>query len=481
MPVTDTRIRISADNKTKAAFKKVQGDIKKTNSAMKQLTRTAGGLVGAYAALRVAGKTIDIWRNFGSAISDLSAITGAVGKDLEFLKQKSLEFGSTTTLTASQAAEAFKLVASAKPDLLESGEALAAVTKEAITLAEASGSTLPDAAKTLAVALNQYGAGAEEASKFINVLAAGAKRGSSEIEDTAEAIKVAGLVAAGAGTSFEEMNAALQIMSLSALKGSEAGTGLRNIYLNLADQSNAKFKPELVGLTQAMKNIKEAGLSTVEMLEIFGKRNIVVAKSLINNSDAMVKMRERLTGTSTAYEQAAIKVDNLDGDIKKLASVWEGFALMLGELFDPALRGVVDLMAWMVKIAQTVALTFQDLGNKIGATAAQLVALASLDLEGAKAIGRARDANAKQLEEEYNLIWNNTEAMKAQKNVTGVDSEQAQARLAKIREQAAVEAKARNEAMSATNAELFLKEQDELREKYAGDLIILEESLMSQQ
>ena len=62
-----------------------------------------------------------------------------VGSDLEKLKGYAIELGSTTTLTASQVADAFKMIGSQQPQLLESGEALKQVTKYAITLSEAAG------------------------------------------------------------------------------------------------------------------------------------------------------------------------------------------------------------------------------------------------------------------------------------------------------------------------------------------------------
>jgi len=480
MPVTETRVKITADNKTKETFKKVKRDINSTATATQKLRKATAALGAAYVVLRGIGVVTDKWRQFGATMADLSAITGATGKDLEFLKQKSLEFGESTTLSASQAAEAFKLVASAKPDLLENADALAAVTKEAITLAEASGSTLPDAARTLGVALNQYGVGAEEASRFINVLAAGAKRGASEIAETAEAIKVAGLVAAGTNTSFEEMNAAIQVMSTVALKGSEAGTGLRNVYLNLANQSEAKYKPAIVGFTQAMINLREAGLNDVQMLEIFGKKNIVAAKALVNNSDKLVKMREQLTGTTTAYEQASIKVDNLDGDMKKLGSVWESVALMLGETFDPALRGIVQALSWLAKVAKDVVLTFKDLGNAFGALAAQAVALASFDFAAVENIREERLKYVALLEKEHEAIWNNTRAQEAQNKVTTTSTEAQKERLAKIQEQAKKEAAARAAALSAATVEADAVEAQNLRDKYATQLFMLEESLLSQ-
>lgn len=290
---------------------------------------------------------INTAKQFESSISDLSAITGAVGDDLKFLSDKSREFGAVTTLSASQAAEAFKLVASAKPDLLESGEALAQVTKEAIALAEASGSTLPDAAKTLGSSLNQFSEDADQAGRFINVLAAGAKFGASEIADTALALKDSGTVASSAGVSFEELNASIQALSTVSIKGSRAGVGLRNVILKLQTQSKDGLNPAIVGLNKAMSNLAKEQLSTTELTKLFGLENVVVATSLIKMSGNLGELTNKLTGTNVAYDQAATKVDNLEGDLKKLNSAWEEMQLTVVGSTDPmrgAVQGTTDVV-----------------------------------------------------------------------------------------------------------------------------------------
>lgn len=66
--------------------------------------------------------------------------------------------GSTTEYSASQAVETLKLMASAEPELLETADRLSQATKS-VLLAQAAGSTQPDASKTLALSLNQFGAG----------------------------------------------------------------------------------------------------------------------------------------------------------------------------------------------------------------------------------------------------------------------------------------------------------------------------------
>ncbi len=65
------------------------------------------------------------------------------------------------------------------------------ILPQTIILSEAAGTTLAESAVTLGSALNQFSEGADEAGRFINVLAAGAKFGASEITDTSEALKMA--------------------------------------------------------------------------------------------------------------------------------------------------------------------------------------------------------------------------------------------------------------------------------------------------
>ena len=300
--------------------------------------RTLIGSLGAGLILRDSINTVI---GFEKSISNLSAITGATGKDLEFLRNASREMGAATTLSASQAAEAFKLIASAKPDLLENVEALKQVTQSAVTLAEAAGITLPDAARALGGALNQFGAGAEQANRFINVMAEGARLGASEITETAEAMRLAGTVAASMGISFEETNSIIQQLAKIAIKGSDAGTGLRNVLLRLESSTNKNLKPSVVGLTKALQNLRDMNLSVDELNKMFGLRAVVVAQQLVAEADSVAELAQQLEGTNTAFTQAQTNFDNLEGDLLRLGSALEDLKI---EIFGDtdALRGFVQ-------------------------------------------------------------------------------------------------------------------------------------------
>lgn len=277
---------------------------------------------------------------FNESISNLSAITGAVGDDLKFLRNTALEFGATTTLSATEAAEALKLVASAKPDLLSNAAALKEVTRQAVLLAEASGGTLAlaDAAAAVGKALNQFGEEADQAGRFVNVLAAGAKFGSSEVLATSQALKEAGVAAASASISFEETNAAIQVLAKNGIDGSQAGTALRNIFLKLDNDTNTKLRPSVVGLSQALANVNKLNEDGAAQVKRFGLENIVAAKSLLSSVDAIGNLTGKLTGTNTALEQASTNVDNLSGDVKALGSAYESLQIRVGSLADGELR-----------------------------------------------------------------------------------------------------------------------------------------------
>lgn len=326
-----------------------QNVFRATTGAIREFARGLFSIQGLLGGLTIGavfagvGNTI---REFNASIADLSAITGAVGDDLMFLRDSAREFGRTTQLSASQAATAMKLIASAKPDLLENVEALKAVTAETVNLSIAAGVDLPQAASALGQAMNQFGAGAEEASRFVNVLAAGAKFGASEIPATAAALVNAGTAAHAAGLSFEEANAAIQLLAKTGITAEQAGTKLATILTRLQTQANDQFNPAIVGASEAFRNMAEAGLDsadkTNELKNIFGQFTINAARSLITLSDEFDPLTEKLTGTATAIEQVAVKTDTLDDDLKTMASAAEDLRIELGDRLEPTFRSMTQ-------------------------------------------------------------------------------------------------------------------------------------------
>ncbi|MEP8555995.1 phage tail tape measure protein [Enterobacter hormaechei] len=335
-----------AENSSKRFNRNAQEDAKKTDEAYSRMGKTIAGVAGRLAGFAGAGLSlgaiITTTREYGQALSDLSAITGATGAQLKSLDEAAQEMGRSTEYSASQAVEALKLMASAKPELLQTADGLTEATKSALTLAQAAGSTLPDATRTLALSLNQFGAGAQEADRYINVLAAGAKFGASEIADTAAAIKNGGVAAAQAGVGFETLNAAIQVLAEREIKGGEAGTALRNVILALEKGTDKTLKPSVVGLSGALDNLSKKNLSTAQAVKLFGVENINAASVLVDNRSKLNALTLALTGTQTAHEQAAIRVNNLNGDIMGLTSAFEDMIIKIGQSSTGPLRSGIQ-------------------------------------------------------------------------------------------------------------------------------------------
>ena len=285
--------------------------------------------------------------NFNQQIADLSAITGASGADLEFYGQQANKLGIDVEGGASAVVEAYKLIGSAKPELLENSKALDAVTQSAITLSQASGMALPEAATALTDAMNQFGAGAEEADKFVNVLANGAKFGSAEIPQITEALLKFGAVAKSTNTPIEESVALIEALAEKGLKGAEAGTALRNVMLKLSapdalpkeaqrrlDEmgiSMEKLADPTITMTEKLKMMKPALSDVGGLIKVFGVENSVAALNLIQTTSRTEELTGSMKTLGTSTEQAKARTNTLGHAIMEIKNAFLGLFTQIGQ------------------------------------------------------------------------------------------------------------------------------------------------------
>jgi len=322
-------------------------------------TGVGAAIAGIGAAAKLAGDNIRTAFNFEKSMSGLSALTGKTGKELEQLKEYAIELGSTTTLTASQVADAFRLIGSQQPQLLESSEALKEVTKYAIRLSEAAGIDLATASQTLSTSINQMGGDSNNAARYVNVLAAASQKGAGDIAWLGEALTKSATAAKAVGTDYEELVANLEQLAKGGFDASTAGTALRSIIMNLEKQANQDFKPSIVGLTQAFENLGKAELDITGYQQIAGKMFATQAKVLADAAGEARNMTEAITGTNIAEEQATTNTANLDGSLKALASAWEGLNLHINSS-NGFLKDCVD---WLKETVQWADAAFTSAGR----------------------------------------------------------------------------------------------------------------------
>lgn len=337
---------------------------------IKQFAPMAGaiGIVTGVVGGAVAGVKDWLQTNMKmeKSLSSLKSLTGASADDIKFYKQEATNLGKSTTLSATEVVDAYKLIGSAKPELLKSKEALNQVTKETITLAEASEMELGGAAQSLTGIMNQFDLSASSSSRIINALAAGSKEGASDIASLSDSFDKSGSVMKGYNIEVEEGIGLLETLGEKNIKGAEAGTQLRNVLLTMQGVEALPQKAidalekygvntsivadKTLPLQDRLKEMSKISGDATSMMEVFGKENIVAGSAILGNVDKVGKLTEAVTGTQTAYEQASINTDNLDGDLKSLGSAWEGLTLSLdggGAVFRPIIQAGTDMLNWV--------------------------------------------------------------------------------------------------------------------------------------
>lgn len=280
---------------------------------------------------------------YENALTDLQAITGVSDAELETLKQSAEELttivtdgGNKISNTSTDIFEAFKLVGSAKPELLKNAEGLKAVTQEALILAKAGGQALPEAVKSMTSIMNQFNLPASEARRIINAISAGAKEGSVEITQEAEAIDKFGASAKLANVSLEQSVALAQIVGKVIPEASSAGLQLKTVITNI-DQPKlfskdavaavkeygvnlALLEDRTVPFSEKLRELSKIQNDGAAIVRVFGRESQVAATQLLQNVDAFEQMTTAVTGTNEAYKQAATRSNNLGTDMANLSA-----------------------------------------------------------------------------------------------------------------------------------------------------------------
>lgn len=286
----------------------------------------------------------------------LKALTGLDDDSIAWLTGQAKTLSTTMTKeglrvrqSAAEILDAFMLVGSAKPELLGDKEALKAVTEEAMRLqAAAKDITLNEAVDSLTLSLNQYGAAADQAGRFTNVLAAGSQAGSANIASQAKAIRNAGTAAASANVPIEQTVALIETLAYRGIKDEVAGTGLKKFFLVLqtgADETN----PKIVGLDKALENLKNKNMDAGAIKKMFGEEGYNTASVILQNTEMVKDFTAAVIGTNVAYEQAAINSDTAQAKLEQARNKMKLAAIDLGEKLNPALTVSTNMLTNVLK------------------------------------------------------------------------------------------------------------------------------------
>lgn len=359
---------LSAENerlaKTYDKVKKSQEEIAKVNTALEQNntsisnTKTQlAGVIGTAAALGAAiyAGPVKKSRELEAQMSTVKAISNATTEDMTRLTDMAKHMGATTQFTAVEAGKALEYMAMAgwKTDQMLGG------LPGIMNLAAASGEDLGQVSDIVTDALTAFNMTADQSGRFADVLAQASSNANTNVSMMGATFQKVAPVAGTLGYSVEDMSLGIGLMANASVKAETAGTSIKTALANMAKptkQMQAYMDKYGISLTNAdgsMKTFREVidnlrsslgGLSKTEKTAaataIFGKESFAGMLAIVNASDAdFKKVSDAVNNAAGAAERmAAIKLDNLEGDVTLLKSATDGLQTAIGDALLPTFR-----------------------------------------------------------------------------------------------------------------------------------------------
>ena len=347
----------TALQKISATGEKLQTVGSNIESAGKKLLPVTGAVTAlGTAAVKTAA-------DFDTAMSQVAAVSGATGSDLDALREKAREMGSKTKFSASEAAEAMNYMAMAgwkTGDMLDGIEGI-------MNLAAASGEDLATTSDIVTDALTALGLSAADSGHFADILAAASSNANTNVSMMGETFKYCAPVAGALGFSAEDTAEAIGLMANAGIKSSQAGTAMRTMLTNLTGEvtfAGESFGELTIQTTNADGSMRSLGdiladcrvaFSQMSESEKAANAEALVGKNAMSGFLAVMNAApgdiEKLNSAinncdGTAEKMATTMQDNLAGQLTILKSQLEELAISFGELLMPAIRTIVG---WIQK------------------------------------------------------------------------------------------------------------------------------------
>ena len=358
---------------TEQELKRLQQEAATTSTALAKIDEIGGKMENLGNSIAGVGKTImpistavgglgiaavKTAADFDSAMSQVAAVSGATGDDLQSLRDKAREMGEKTKFSTSEAAQAMNYMAMAgwkSKDMISGIDGI-------MNLAAASGEDLATTSDIVTDALTAFGLSAADSGHFADILAAASSNANTNVSMMGETFKYCAPIAGALGFSAEDTAEAIGLMANAGIKSSQAGTALRTIMNNLAGEvkiSGQAIGDVTIATTNAdgsMRSLSDiladcrvafGGLTESEKAQaaesLVGKNAMSGFLALMNAAPADI---EKLSGAidncdGTAEKMAATMQDNLMGQLTILKSQLEELAISFGEMLMPAIRNIV--------------------------------------------------------------------------------------------------------------------------------------------
>lgn len=287
---------------TKEEIKKLQKEANSANAALQKVSDVTGKIgktatkIGKGMSVVSAGiggvatAAVKTTADFESAMSNVQAISGATGEDMNSMKEKAREMGAQTKFSATEAGEAMSYMAMAGWKTEEMMSGISGI----MNLAAASGEDLATTSDIVTDALTAFGLTAQDTEKFVDTLAATATNSNTNVSLLGESFKYCAPVCGALGYSAEDTSIALGLMANCGIKATNAGTALRAILTNMAKPTDAV----------------EAAMSELRV-------------SLTDSEGKMLSLRDLMANLRNGFGQSEMSVEELTESMNQLQTAYE--------------------------------------------------------------------------------------------------------------------------------------------------------------
>lgn len=307
--------------------------------------------------------------DFEASMSNVEALSGASGDQLQALTDKAKEMGATTKFTAGESADALSYMALAGWDTQSMLQGISPIME----LAAAANMDLASASDIVTDYLTAFGLTASDTTHFVDVMAYAMSHSNTNVEQLGEAYKACAATAKSMGYSVEETTAVLATMANAGVKGGEAGTALNAIMTRLAtntkgcadelekygvsiydSQGNMNSLSDiLTGLSAVWDNLtdqEQANLAkTIAGTNQYSKLQTIMAgcsEQAAKGGQSFSDYASALENCSgTAGKMASTMLDNLNGKMTLFESAADGLKIAIGDQLTPAMSDLYEVGA----------------------------------------------------------------------------------------------------------------------------------------
>jgi len=299
-----------------------------------------GALVGGFMTI------IKTSKGFATQMSALNAVLGDKGtaEVMGKLTTDAKRLGSTTAFTATQVGELqteFAKLGFTTDQILN-------VTEATLDLAAAAGTDLAEAAAVAGSTLRGFGLASDQTARIADVMAASFSASSLDMNKFTESMKLVSPISKTLKISIEQSTAALAVMADTGISGSMAGTQLRRVMSDLAMKTGKDFRTSLVMTSERLKNATSDSQKLAIAKELVGDRAKGTVIALAENIDKLDELTIAFDDAGGAAKKMADeRLNNLEGDLTKLSSAWEGFVLGLDDgqgVISKVSRGAIQTL-----------------------------------------------------------------------------------------------------------------------------------------